>query len=208
MKKLVEGSRITLKDLAEWFDIKYDTIRHAKSKTRKLELLKAYADYHFEGKFIVIDKVYIEEYSKAYDFIKEKLPEVWHKNGLDTCARVGVVIHDRYKEVSTQIQLTTARTYANRAKIALFGRNHIENDHGELGISRYRWGINTETGECLPLTAEQDKIVAECAQESYGNILGSRAALLNSALRSGEITEQEFCEGLMLTSEEREQAYW
>lgn len=208
MKKLVEGSRITLKDLAEWFGISHVTIRTSKAKQKKLKLLKAYADYHFEGKFIVIDKVYIEEYSKAYDFIKEKLPEVWHKNGLDTCSRVGVVIHDRYKEVSTQIQLTTAKSYTNRAKIELFGRNHIENDRGELGISRYRWGTSTNTGECLPLTAEQDKIMAECAQESYGNILGSRAALLNNALRSGEITEQEFCEGLVLTPEEREKAYW
>lgn len=203
--ELKEG-KITLQELADWFGIALITLK--KTKEKKLELLKSYADYHLEGRTIVIDKVYIPVYSKAYIFIKGKFPEEWSKTGLDTCAHVACIMYSKYKEVSSQVKLTTAKSYTNRAKIELFGRNHIENDRGELGISRYRWGTSTNTGECLPLTAEQDKIMTECAQESYGNILGSRAALLNSALRSGEITEQEFCEGLVLTPEEREKAYW
>lgn len=207
MKQLIENSKITLQDLADWFGMGYSTIRAKNSKEKKLEILKSFADYHFEGKTIVIDKVYIDTYCKAYAFIKEKLPEEWHKNGLDTCARVGVSIHSKYPEVSSQIKLTSAKNYANRAKIELFGRNYLDRDMGELGTSRYCWGINDKSGECHHLTPEQDRIVSECAQESYGTILGPRAALLNDALRQGEITEREFCEGMQLTAKEREDAF-
>lgn len=206
MKQLKEG-KITLSELADWFGVALSTMKNKTTKENKLKLLKSYADYHYEGNRIVIDKVYIDTYSKAYAFIKEKLPEEWHKSGLDTCARVGVTLHSKYPEVSSQIKLTSAKSYANRAKIELFGRNHIDQDIGELGTSHYCWGINDKSGECHHLTKEQDKIVSECAQQSYGSILGPRAALLNDALRQGEITEQEFCEGMSLTPEERKEAF-
>ena len=207
MKQLIEGSKITLEDLASWFGISYSTIRQKANKEKKLRILSSYADYNFDKKVIVIDNVYIDTYCKAYAFIKERLPEEWHKSGLDTCARVGASLHSKYPEVSGQIKLTSAKSYANRAKVELFGRNHLDQDVGELGVSRYCWGINDKSGECHHLTKEQDKIVSECAQQSYGNILGPRAALLNDALRQGEITEAEFCEGMALTAEERKQAF-
>lgn len=206
MKQLVEG-RITLEELADWFGIALSTLKTAKTKANKLEKLKAFADYHIEGRAIIIDKVHIAEYSKAYDIIKKQLPKVWHKNGLDTCARVGTVIYNRHKEVSQQIQLNSAKSYANRAKVELFGRNHIDSDIGELGISRYCWGTMGTDGTCYYLPEEHEKIVSECAQASYGSILGNRAALLNDALCKGEITEHEYCEGMKLSKEERTEAF-
>lgn len=206
MKELKTG-KISLEELADWFGVALSTIKSKKTKENKLKILASYADFHYEGNRIVIDEVHIPIYSKAYALIKEKLPQTWHKSGLDTCARVGVELHSKYPEISSQIQLSSAKSYANRAKIELFGRNHLDQDAGELGTSRYCWGINDPSGECHHLTAEQDKIVSECAQESYGSILGPRAALLNDALRQGEITEKEFCEGMTLSSEERKEAF-
>ena len=206
MKELKTG-KITLEELADWFGVALSTIKNKKTKENKLKVLASYAKFHYEGNRLIIDEVYIPTYSKAYAIIKEKLPQTWHKSGLDTCARVGVELHSKYPEISSQIQLSSAKSYANRAKIELFGRNHLDQDIGELGTSRYCWGVNDKSGECHHLTAEQDKIVSECAQESYGSILGPRAALLNDALRNGEITEKEFCEGMTLTSEERKEAF-
>lgn len=206
MKELKTG-KITLEELADWFGVALSTIKNKKTKENKLKVLASYAKFHYEGNRLIIDEVYIPIYSKAYALIKEKLPQTWHKSGLDTCARVGVELHSKYPEISSQIQLSSAKSYANRAKIELFGRNHLDQDIGELGTSRYCWGINDKSGECHRLTAEQDKIVSECAQESYGSILGPRAALLNDALRNGEITEKEFCEGMALTPEERKEAF-
>lgn len=207
LKQLKENDKLTLADLADWFGISYSTIRQKTNREKKLKILKSYADYHYDKKFIIIDKVYIDTYSKAYDFIKQKLPQEWHKNGLDTCARVGISIHAKYPEVSSQIKVTSAKSYTNRAKIELFGRNHLDQDVGELGISRYCWGVNDKNGECHHLTKKQEEIVSECARESYGLVLGPRAALLNDALRNGEITEKEFCEGLSLNAEERREAF-
>lgn len=206
MKELKTG-KISLEELADWFGVALSTIKSKKTKENKLKILTSFADFHYEGNRIVIDEVHIPIYSKAYALIKEKLPQTWHKSGLDTCARVGVELHSRYPEISSQIQLSSAKSYANRAKIELFGRNHLDQDIGELGTSRYCWGINDPSGECHHLTVEQDKIVSECAQESYGSILGPRAALLNDALRQGEITEKEFCEGMTLSPEERKEAF-
>lgn len=101
MKQLIEGSKITLEDLADWFGISYSTIRQKTNKEKKLRILASYADFHFDKKVIVIDRVYIDTYCKAYAFIKERLPEEWHKSGLDTCARVGASIHNKYPEVSS-----------------------------------------------------------------------------------------------------------
>lgn len=207
MIKLQEGAHITLEELAEWFGVSYSTIRKKDNKIKKLSLLSHYADYHFEGKIIVIDRVYIEEYSKAYAFIKEKLPEVWNKSNLDTCAHVGTIMYNKYTEVSSQIKITSAKAYTNRAKIELFGRNHIDNDIGELGISRYCWGTMDANGQCYHLPEEHEKIVSECAQICYGGILSQRAALLNDALNKGEISEREYCEGMALTKEERAEAF-
>ena len=63
MKELKEG-KISLKELAEFFEISYLTIKKEVTKRRKLKLLKEkYADFHIVYKkngniqYIVIDKV-------------------------------------------------------------------------------------------------------------------------------------------------------
>ena len=68
--KLKEG-KITLDELADWFGIAASTMRAKKTKENKLKILKTFADYHLEKRSIVIDKVYIPVYTKAYTLIKE-----------------------------------------------------------------------------------------------------------------------------------------
>lgn len=206
MKELKEG-KITLDELADWFGIAASTIRAKKTKENKLKVLKTFADYHLEKRSIIIDKVHIPVYTKAYALIKEQVPKQWHKSNLDTCSRIASVIYNNFPEVNAIIKLDTAKSYTNRAKIELFGRNHLENDKGELGFSRYIWGIITENGECERLTAEQDEIVKKCASESYGNILGPKLAILNNALSAKEISLKEFYEGQKMTKVERTAAY-
>ena len=205
--ELKEG-KITLAQLAEWFGIQPSTIREKKAKEKKLKLLQTFADYHFEGRSIYIDKVHIPVYSKAYTIIEEQLPKYWHDNNLDTCSRVGIAIHSQCKEVNSQIKESTAKSYANRAKIKLFGRNHIEADFGTLGTSRYVWGTIDEEGQCHYLSDKEYEIISKCAAESYGSVLGNKAALLNDALTKKEITETEYCEGMIMTKEERAQSYF
>ena len=77
MKKLNKG-QITIVQLSKWFGLSPNTLKNnKKSREKYLERLKFYADYHFEGKKIIIDKVHIPEYSKGMDIIKKDFFTYW-----------------------------------------------------------------------------------------------------------------------------------
>lgn len=57
-----KGDKLTLKDLAVFFNISYSTIKHTKEK--RLQLFNSFCDYHLEGKKIVIDEVIFSTYEK------------------------------------------------------------------------------------------------------------------------------------------------
>lgn len=118
--KLQEG-KITLRDLSLWFGYNSsDGFSKASKSTKekKLDILKAFADYHFEGKALIIDKVKIDTYSKAYETVEREFPKEWgkvvdpktrevynelYKNKIDTCARVGSTIYYKNPEVRQQV---------------------------------------------------------------------------------------------------------
>lgn len=204
MKELTKG-KITLEELADWFGIAYSTIRKAHHKARKLELLSNFAKYHFEGKSIIIDEVYEPIYSKAYDVVKEKFPDTWHKNGIDTCARVGSEIYWQNELVKSQIQEQTAQNYANIIKVEMYGHNHL-NDRGTKGRSEYCW-CRMVGREAFPLSDKELAIIQECSQLVYGEKVSGKIALLNDALQKKEITEAEFQQSVILNEEERAECY-
>lgn len=179
---------MTLAELAEWFGISHNTIRHTKEK--RLKLLKEFADYHMEGRSVCIDAIHIPEYNKAYDVIKEELPNEWNKSGLDTCARVGSALYWKRQDVKASIKEATAKSYANRAKIALYGKNN-SGEVGELGFSNYEW-CRRVGYDCQPLDAEQHAIIKECSNATFGKMYGEHAAILTAALKNQEITEAEY----------------
>lgn len=192
-----------IKDLSVWFGLKPETLAKAKPKARekKFQILKGFADYHFEGKKLIIDKVKIPEYSKAYDFIDTHYMDEWGKiidkvncqidticynQKIDTCARVGDTLYYKYPEVGTQIKKETARAYTNTAKRKDWGCNHIENDKGEKGTSQYIW-VNQEGHH---LNADELRKIKECSHKAYG-IIDDKIALYDSAYRDGYMTKQE-----------------
>lgn len=139
---ILKEGHITLKELSVWFGLKPNTITNGSvaAKQKKLERLKLFCDYHFEGKKLIIDKVYVPEYSKAYDFIESKFKDEWgsvidketrrynwqKEACVDTCTRVGKVMHDKYPEVQ-QVGETTAINYVGAVK-----RNSV-NEHKDWG---------------------------------------------------------------------------
>lgn len=199
--ELKQGN-ITWKDLSIWFGLKPDSLsKHPKTKTKKLEVLKGFADYHFEGKKLIIDKVKIPTYSKAYDFIEAHYLDEWGKiidketcqldkvcqnEKIDTCARVGDTLYYKYNEVKSQIERKTARSYTNMAKRKDWGRNYIKGDKGEKGTSCYVW-VNQEGH---PLNADELRIVKECSCKAYG-VIDDKIALYDSAYREGQMTKAE-----------------
>lgn len=181
--------KITWKELSLWFGQSetYFT-KHKESREKKLEILSNFADYHIEDKRVYIDKIYIPEYSKALKIIEEDFDKTWNNiTRIDTCARVGDAIYKKRKEVSSQIQLSTAKKYTNKVKISKYGRNY-KNDFGTQGSSEYVW---VEQDGWTPLTEEHHKIFVECCNEAY-KTTNTLIAELTDDFKKRNISREEY----------------
>lgn len=194
---------MTIRDLSIWFGLKPETISKSLKSTRdkKFEILKNYADYHFEGRSLIIDKVYYPIYTKAFEIIEEEVPKRWGiikdrdnklinekftKLRIDTCTRVGSDIYYNVPEVKAQINLNTTKSYTNKVKRKQYGRNYVE-ESGTRGHSEYVW-LNEAEDDLLP--EDQLKIVRECAQIAYGDP-SLRIANIDEELKKGHISQEE-----------------
>lgn len=199
--ELHEG-KMSIKDLSIWFGLKPDTLGKAKPQTKqkKYDLLKTFADYHFEGRAIVIDRVIIPEYNKALTIIEEEFPKHWgiikdndgrvietlKKQHLDTCTRVGAEIWYQNPEVKNQVKLKTAKSYTNVVKVKRYGHNYLD-DFGSHGYSESVWMNKDYT---RPLNDEENKIVSECARLAYGPV-SDKIAKIDDDMKKGNMTKEE-----------------
>lgn len=194
--------KMTQKELAEWFGITYNGFKtNAKSKAKKMEILKNYADYHYEGRTVYIDKIHIPVYNRAYNKVEELFKPTWNPNGLDTCSHVGEKIYNDSIEVRSQIKLITTQSYVGRIKRQHYGRNHID-EEGDWGRSSYAWAKKDSKGEYIPLSSEEAKLMKECSYEVYGKTYGEKMALLHTAYLEGEIDKKEFEESMSFISQD------
>lgn len=199
--KLKEG-KISLKELALWYgkSERYFSNASQSAKDKFFKIFNTYAEYHWEGKKIIIDRVIYPVYTKAFDIIEEEFPKRWGKikdkdkrintllkeERIDTCARVGSEIWNNNAEVKTQIELQTARVYTNRVKVKQYGHNYL-NDKGTHGYSEYVWMNKDGTA---PLNEEELKILQQCCGEAY-NSMNTIVAAIDADCRSGIISREE-----------------
>ena len=113
--ELQEG-KLLLSDLSCWFGLAPTTLGKSspKAKEKKMKILATYADYHFEGRSIIIDKVHCAVYSKARAIVEKEFPKKWgiildgdnkaypilKQERIDTCTRVGKDIYYTCPEIS------------------------------------------------------------------------------------------------------------
>ena len=98
--------------------------------------MKDFVSYEEVGKRIKVLEVYIPEYDKHwnsnYGKVRNKVPEVWNANGLDSSARVS-------QEIQHQLMLPltegTVYQYTLRSRNELYGRPFGQ--PGELGRCTY-----------------------------------------------------------------------
>lgn len=201
--QLKEGF-MNIKDLSIWFGLKPDTISKSTKQAREKKLQKLYlfCDYHMEGKKIHIDKVFIPEYTKAFDIFEEKFCDEWgyivdkenHKMSwqyeakVDTCARVAKAIQYKYPE-ARQVAEKTAASYTNKVKTNLYGRTYKE----ETGPKGYCQIVYLNEEEDGLLSDEQIKVLKECRNEAYAEINEQRYKL-DEALAIREISRKEYQE--------------
>lgn len=198
--ELQEG-KLLLQDLSCWFGLAPATLGKSspKAKEKKMKTLASYADYHFEGRSIIIDKVHCSVYSKARAIVEKEFPKKWgiildrdnkaypilKQERIDTCARVGKDIYYTYPEVSSQISEKTTIQYVGAVKREQYGRCHIK-EEGTKGYCEYVY-VNKEG--TAPLNAEELAIVTKCAQDAYN--LDLQTAMIDEDYHKGKLSKQE-----------------
>ena len=181
-----------------------------------MKILSGFADWHYDKSRIIIDKVKIPVYSKAYELIEKEAPKEWgnvrDKNNrltpagkakIDTGTRVGKSIYNKNNEVSAKIKKKTVCSYVGIWKRKSYGRNYIENDYGECGRSQYVW-MNKEGTDILD--PDSRKIIRECAEKAYGE-QSERIAVIDDAYHKGEINKVEREEALRYSTMSTEDNY-
>lgn len=189
MKKL-ETKIYSNKEIAEWFNCSAGYFSQTKEK--KLEQLKAYADFELVGnkqKKIKINKVYEQEYHKkgsyAYEVIKSKLDETWSQSGLDSCKRVC------YQILETEdlgVLDVTAYKYTLKSRNDLYGKPFEKG--GRLGSCRYMWCKQQSDGRLRFLTQEEEQIKSKMIKKYFGDA-SEKQILVQGMVEAGEISSEE-----------------
>lgn len=179
----------TNKEIAEWRNVTVSTF--SKNKERYFKELEKFANFHFEGKSIVIDEVLQEYYEKKNNYRKvfDKIDETWGKNGLDTCINVAKKIHKELKEKDSDfnIQEETSLKYVRLGKIELFGK--CGKGSGLKGSSKYVT-CKIVNGNYEPLTEEENKIRFEILKDCFGEV-NEKLLYFEDMIKDGEFTEEE-----------------
>lgn len=183
----------TGKELAEWFGISSGAFRNKKQE--KLEELKYFADFYEEnGKIIitkVLDPIYKKRGSEAYQKVINKIDEVWNKNGLDSCSRVGTeiceILHNEDKNFTNT--LSTVVEYTRKGRKELYGAPF--QNGGRLGNCIYIWcKRDRETGNYDFLNEEEQNIKQNLQTKYFGDAT-EKQILVKGMVEAGEITREE-----------------
>lgn len=191
-----KGDKLTLKDLAVFFNISYSTIKHTKEK--RLQLFNSFCDYHLEGKKIVIDEVIFSTYEKyqidAYrilSYLYDRLSDAEKQEQLDIDERDEVnyrmnsfsgmasILKEIYSKDYGLLSDRSIITKVKRIADKYFGttinpkkeytfKELIEITEGIYGVKNYVWAIKLEgKNEYRALSADEIKLFNKCLKNYF-----------------------------------------
>lgn len=184
---------MTNKELAQWFGVSEGTFRNSKkSKLKELEYFASFEEV--KGK-VNIKEIYFNTYSKQgsknYQKVKDVIDEVWNQEtGLDSCARVGMEIKEKFGE-SLPLTERTIYDYTRKGRNELYGRPFL--DAGTLGKCSYTWCKKEGEGvaaEYRLLTDEEEKVKKELLKKYFGDS-DEKHAIVQAMVERGEIKKEE-----------------
>ncbi len=190
MKELKLGIMTNI-ELAQWFGVTESSFKSHKKK--KLEELKLFADFCEEkGKINIkeiYEPVYMKQLGKTKQMVIDKIDDVWSKDGLDSCTRVGNEICELLTQEGIIRKPDTIITYTREGRNELYGKPFM--DKGSLGKCTYIWcKRNAETGEYSLLTEEEQKIKQNLQTKYFGDAT-EKQVLVKGMVAAGEITKEE-----------------
>lgn len=197
----------TNKEFAEWKGVKQTTIKNHKQK--QLEELKEFADFHTEGRKVIIDKVKVDTYQprrrKNINTIKERIPSTWAKNGYDTKRRVSNDIHRQLDKDDIHLSIADTTFYKNTcvATNELYGRPF--GAAGELGSSisvmcKMIFDDSEDGYHLEPFTKEEEEIKSKIFLRFFGKD-SEKTQLLIKDVEDGELPKEELYDKINETTE-------
>lgn len=193
MAKQLELKVYTNNQLAEWFGITPSSL--SKYKKKKLEELKAFADFEEVGKkqkkikiTYIYQPVYYKQGSQNFKKIQSQVDEVWDESGLDTCKRVSqkIIQNNNY---ALAIAEGTVYNYTLKSRNVLYGKP-FDQKGGKLGRCRYLWCKETENGDLRELTLEEEEIKQKLIKKYFGDAT-EKQILVQGMVQAGEISKEE-----------------
>lgn len=194
--EIKRGDKLTLKDLAVFFNISYSTIKHTKEK--RLQLFNSFCDYHLEGKKIVIDEVIFSTYEKyqidAYrilSYLYDRLSNAEKQEQLDIDERdeinyrmnsfsgMASILKEIYSRDYGLLSDRSIITKVKRVADKYFGttinpkkeytfKELIEITEGIYGIKNYVWAIKLEgKNEYRALSEDERKLFNKCLKNYF-----------------------------------------
>lgn len=202
MKELTVGEK-TNKELAEWMGIAAKTFNNNKEK--QLEKISYFADFHLEGKKVVIDEVYDPIYDKNKTRtcvqIGNLVPTLWNESNLDTVVNLVDKVIDYYEENDPdnkilKLSKNTIRVYLGQGRNDAYG-SPLKKNGGKLGDCCFLWCMELENTEKYRdyrfFTPEEEEIKRQIYRRYYGDA-DDQMLNLHLAYKNGEISKDELAE--------------
>ena len=183
----------TGKELAEWFGISPGAFRNGKEK--KLEELKYFAEFYEENGKVVITKIlnpiYQKRGSEAYQKVVNKIDEVWSKDGLDSCSRVGTEICEilSNEDKGFKNTLSTVIEYTRKGRKELYGVPF--QNGGRLGNCIYIWCKRDKNSGAYSFLTDDEIEIKEQLQKKYFGDATEKQILVKGMVESGEISKED-----------------
>ena len=205
MEELKLG-KITLKELASWFNIGYSSIRNKKEKYFKE--LEEYANFKAgERGGVEILNIYIPVYVKKdnnYQQIKQKIPAAWDKSGLDLKKNVAQKL---YSKEEFSIKYSTVYSYVCKASNELYGKpSSLEG--GEIGNCHWVLCVKDQnTGKLRWFTYEENQQKQELRAKYFNERNQEEKKKqeiresLKLQLKKNEISKEDYKEELFVLEE-------
>lgn len=179
---LIQGDKITLKEVALLFNRAYSTVKDNSKKY--LEKLSELCNYHIEKRKIVIDEVFYPTYDQyredkirvlKYFIDRFSTDDEMYPHELNSYSGMARELQDIYPEI---YGLLSEQTVIKRIKPVAeyyFGQTLLchslpcFDDKGEIGYKEYVWAIKNYDCEnsYRYLTADEDKLFLELSSKYY-----------------------------------------
>ena len=167
---------LTNEEFAQWKGVKETTIRAHKAKY--LKELDVFADFHLEGKKVIIDKVLIPKYEKAgilnYEKVKERIPAHLNYGGIDNCKSIS----NKMKKEFTQMKDSTRYSNVLKGVKELYPNRE--------GV----WVLKIDEYTVREMTAEEFEVFKETIRECLGST-EDKQLLVEAMVRDGSLAEAD-----------------